>query len=605
MAFPLAPGIAPSLFSFAKLRSRRYFGNCRGIYYHYPGQRDNIMIQARRFWIPIFLLMGLSWFSIPTAEAFQYKRDAPPVELTSPNNTMHVHLYYLQPESYQPGLAARTFPPSIDSVKRVKMAIQLKEVLDGQGLFVRLNTIPATKNYMDSSIMQHIFTPFPLENRDIYLERISGKWYYSQETADKMADIHSSLYPWGTRYLLDIAPQWSTSDFGGLKIWKWLGIAILVFLGFLLYWGFKALSYLIIRRQIVQRLHLVENKDKLTRQMARASGLLITFLVLSRLYPALRLPVELAQPLRLTLSIFIAVMIFLLIYRLLRIIMAYFKEGAAKTETKMDDQIIPLINGALTALVVVAAFFYILSLLHVNVAALIAGLSIGGIALALAAQDTVRNLLGSIMVFLDQPFQVGDFVEIDGQFGSIIEVGIRSTRIMAPDTSIISLPNGTVANMKLRNLGARHYRLFETEIGVTYDTPPERIEQFIDGIRHIMKVHPKVVQEEKFIYFSKLADSSLNIFIRVHINTLYWDVELEVKEGIYLDIIRLAHVLGIRFAFPSRALYIENFPEKESLVPEYSEEPDTVEKSKLEYLKQLEQKYSNLQIEAEKKYEVN
>jgi MscS family membrane protein len=563
------------------------------------------MMQQRQLWISLFFLLGLGFLSVPQAEAFQYNRDAPPVELTNPNNTMHVHLYYLQPDTYRPALAARTFPPSIDSAKRIKMAIQLKEVLDGQGLFVRFNMIPTAANYMDSSIMQHIFTPFPLENKDIYLERVDGKWYYSQETADKMADIHSKLYPWGTRYLLDIAPQWSTSDFGGLKIWKWLGIALLVILGFLLYWLFKGISFLIIRGQIVNRLHLVENKDKLTRQMAKASGLMLTFMILARLYPALRLPVEVAEPIRLTLSIFIAVMIFLLIYRLLRIIIAYFKEAAEKTETKMDDQIIPLIDGALTALVVVAAFFYILSLLHVNVAALIAGLSIGGIALALAAQDTVRNLLGSIMVFLDKPFQVGDFVEIDGEFGSIIEVGIRSTRIMTKDTSIISLPNGTVANMKLRNLGARHYRLFETEIGVTYDTPPERIEQFIDGIRHIMTVHPKVVQEDKFIYFSKLADSSLNIFIRVHINTLFWDVELEIKEGLYLDIIRLAHVLGIRFAFPSRALYIENFPEKKSLVPNYSEEPDTVEKGKLDYLKQLEEKYSDLQIEAEKKYAVN
>lgn len=557
--------------------------------------------------IVFHFLLVLCAFLLCQAEAqgFQIERNAPRVELNDPHNTMFVHLYYLQPESFQPGKAARTFPPQIDSADRVELAQQLKEVFDGQGLFVRLNLIPREASYMDSSVMKHIYTPFPLETSDIYLERINGKWYYSMETAERLPDLHATLYPWWAQVFLDAIPQWGTQNFGGLRIWQWMGILFMVFLGFVFFWLGRWLAGPFIRRFLVVRLRLVENKRKLSNSMARAAGLLISFFLLSQVYPALRLPVKLAEWVRLGLSIIIAVLVFVVIYRVLRIFVAYLKEAAEKTETKMDDQIIPLIDGALTAFIIVGAIFYILSLLHVNVAALIAGLSIGGIALALAAQDTVRNLLGSIMVFLDRPFQVGDFVEIDGEFGSIVEVGIRSTRIMIKDTSIISLPNGTVANMKIRNLGIRSYRMLETEIGVTYDTPPERIEQFIDGIRRIMQTHPKVVEENQFIYFYRMADSSLNVFIRVHIDTIYWDVELEIKEGLYLDIIRLAQVLGIRFAFPSRALYIEDFPEKRSLVPTYSEEPDAVESKKLEYLKQLEHKYSDLRIEAEEKYKVN
>ncbi len=546
-------------------------------------------------------LFTLAFLISGQAQAFQIERNAPPVKLSDPHNTMYVHLYYLQPDSYKPAFAARTFPPQIDSLKRIKLAQQLKEIFDGQGLYVRLNMIPHAANYMDSSIMQHIYTPFPIENADIYLERIDNKWYYSMETADKLPGLHAALYPWWAQVFLDMIPQWGTTDFGGLLVWQWLGILLMVLLGFVFFWVGRAVSGFLIARFIIDRLHVVTKKEKLTGMMARAAGLLFSFFMLGRIYPALRLPVKVAESVRLSLSIIIAVLVFVLIYRLMRIFIAYLREAAEGTETKMDDQIIPLIDGALTAIIIVGAFFYILSLLHVNVAALIAGLSIGGIALALAAQDTVRNLLGSIMVFLDKPFQVGDFVEIDGEFGSIIEVGIRSTRIMIKDTSIISLPNGTVANMKIRNLGVRHYRLFETEIGVTYDTPPGRIEQFIDGIREIMRTHPKVVQEDQFIYFYRMADSSLNIFIRVHINTLFWDVELEIKEGIYLDIIRLSEVLGIRFAFPSRALYIENFPEKRSLVPNYSEEPEEMEQKKLAYLTELEQKYKDLKIKAEEK----
>ena len=557
--------------------------------------------QLFSYLLALVFLFGLAQEGL----AYQYKRVAPEVALSDPHNTMYVHLYYLQPEVYRPGMAAKTFPPDIDSLDRVELALQLKEVYDGQGLFVRLNMLPRSSSYMDSSVMQHIYTPFPMENADIYLERIEGKWYYSHETAEKLANMHAALYPWWGQMLLDIIPQWGTSDFGGLRIWQWMGIALMVFIGFLFFWLAQSMSRFFIRRFIIDRLHVVENKKKLTSLMARAAGLVISFILLSRIYPALRLPVQVSETVRLTLAIIIAVLVFVLIYRLWRIVMAYLKEAASKTETKMDDQILPLIDGAVTFIIFIGAFFYILSLMHVNVAALIAGLSIGGIALALAAQDTVRNLLGSIMVFIDKPFQVGDFVELDGEYGSIIEVGFRSTRILTKDTSVISLPNGTVANMRIRNLGVRPYRMLETEIGVTYDTPVKRIEQFIDGIRKIVKAHPKVVEENQLVYFYQMADSSLNVYVRVHLNTKYWDVELEIKEGIYLDIIRLAKVLGIRFAFPSRALYIEEFPEKRSLVPNYSEEPDEVEKSKLEYLKNLEQKYSSLQIEAEKKYEVN
>ncbi len=560
---------------------------------------------SRRIIYHVFLWFCSFFFFQAEVQAFQVARTAPSVELNDPYNTMYVHLYYLQAETFQPGKAARTFPPQIDSVDRVKLAQQLKEVFDGQGLYVRLNMIPHAANYMDSSIMQHIYTPFPMENSDIYLERIEGKWYYSMETAEKLDDIHATLYPWWGQMLLDFIPQWGTSDFGGLRIWQWMGIALMVILGFVFFWTARALSGFLIRRFIIDRLHVVENKRKLTSLMAKAAGLLVSFILLSRIYPALRLPVQVAETVRLTLAIIIAVLVFVLIYRLWRIVMAYLKEAASKTETKMDDQILPLIDGAITTIIFIGAFFYILSLMHVNVAALIAGLSIGGIALALAAQDTVRNLLGSIMVFIDKPFQVGDFVELDGEFGSIVEVGFRSTRIMTKDTSIISLPNGTVANMKIRNLGIRPYRMLETEIGVTYDTPVKRIEQFIDGIRKIVKAHPKVVEENQLVYFYQMADSSLNVYVRVHLDTKYWDAELEIKEGIYLDIIRLAKVLGIRFAFPSRALYIEDFPEKKSLVPTYSEDPDAMENSKLEYLKTLEQKYSSLEIEAEKKYEVD
>jgi MscS family membrane protein len=145
--------------------------------------------------------------------------------------------------------------------------------------------------------------------------------------------------------------------------------------------------------------------------------------------------------------------------------------------------------------------------------------------------------------------------------------------------------------MNLRNLGIRTFRLLETEIGLTYDTPPHLIEQFIEGIRKIMRLHPLVMPEEQYVYFSKMADSSLNVFVRVNIDTQVWAEELDVKQELYLDIIRMAYEMGIRFAFPSRTLYIEDFPEKKSLVPDYSEAKIDIEQKRDRYLAALQEKY--------------
>lgn len=542
------------------------------------------MLSMKRSTLLLFILLL-------TGALFAQRNLAPPVTLESPKNTIWVHLYYLQADSYQPEEAAKAMPLELDSADRVEKAIELKQVLDGKGLFVRLNELPADPNYIDSTIMQSVYTPFPSELPQVYLEKVGGKWYYSRESIAELDRVYSELYPLGTEYLLDIAPKWSMKEFGGLKLWQWLGLVGFFIVGYILHLLLKLIIRPIIGKQIIGRLHLVDEKSSLRNRLVQVLSLLLVFFILKRLYPALQLPVRTAEFFRVGLAIFIGVLVAVLLYRITRVVIVYLEKAAEATESKMDDQVLPVIERSITVMIVVGTLFYVLSKLNVNVTALIAGLSIGGIALALAAQDTVKNLIGSIMIFMDKPFQVGDFVEIGGQFGSIIEVGFRSTRIMTKDSSVVSIPNGQVANMNLRNLGVRRFRLLETEISLTYDTPAYLIEQFIEGVRKLMRLHPLVMPEEQYVYFSKMADSSLNVFVRVNIDTQVWAEELDVKQELYLDIIRMADEMGIRFAFPSRTLYIEDFPEKKSLVPDYSEARTDIEQKRDRYLAALQEKY--------------
>ena len=206
--------------------------------------------------------------------------------------------------------------------------------------------------------------------------------------------------------------------------------------------------------------------------------------------------------------------------------------------------------------IVIVSTFIILDLLNVNVTALIAGISIGGLALALAAKDTVQNLFGSAMIFIDRPFQVGDYILAGGHEGTVVEVGFRSTRIMQIDTSIVSIPNGAVADMPLTNLGVRLSRLFNITIGVTYETPPDLIQEYIARLKQLILDHPKTNDDPFYVNLSGLADSSISIMFRCQVQVESYAEDVVVKEELLFSIIRLAEEMGVEFAYPTTTVHM-------------------------------------------------
>jgi MscS family membrane protein len=170
------------------------------------------------------------------------------------------------------------------------------------------------------------------------------------------------------------------------------------------------------------------------------------------------------------------------------------------------------------------------------------------------------------------------------------EVGFRSTRIQTIDTSIISVPNGNLANMSVKNFGVRVFRLMDIKIGITYDTPPDRIELFTEGLKKIKNVHPMLSDDIFYIHFISMADSSLQIMFRVYIETKVYGEELKIKEQVNLSIMRLAELLGISFAFPSTSVYVESMPNAPtSTEPSKSDD----EKTKLDtFYEDLERRFS-------------
>jgi MscS family membrane protein len=243
-------------------------------------------------------------------------------------------------------------------------------------------------------------------------------------------------------------------------------------------------------------------------------------------------------------------------FTLVNIFTSRAKALTENTESKMDDQLLPIVSRMGKMAIIIISTFYILDLLNVNVTALIAGISIGGLALALAAKDTVQNLFGSAMIFIDRPFQVGDYIIAGGHEGTVVEVGFRSTRIMNIDTSIVSIPNGAMADMPLTNLGVRLSRLFNITIGVTYETPPDLIQAYIDRLKKLILDHPKTNDDPFYVHLRELADSSINIMFRCQIQVGSFAEDVQIKEELLFSIIRIAEEMGVEFAYPTTTIHM-------------------------------------------------
>jgi MscS family membrane protein len=541
-------------------------------------------------WFACLLLL-----SIPLAGQRQKPVKDVPITLESPYNTILVHLHYLQPDTYQPDSAARVIYTIDDPETAVRRAIQLKQVLDGLGLYVRIFQLPDDPDYIDSITHSAIYAPFPRELPDVYVEKVNGRWYYSEETIERTPALHKQVYPFGADLLLNLLPRLGHNEVLGLALWQYAGLLIIFLMAFALHFILSRLLNPIVGRLSRSRLNPSLIHSGLVWSIARLVSILIVIKLIQIFLPVLQLPAASAGFAMGVTRIVITVLFLLLGLRVLDVFMAYMHQLTLRTANRLDEQLVPIIKRILQAVVIIWAVFQIMYILNVNVTALIAGVSIGGLALALAAQDTVKNLIGSTMIFVDRPFQIGDYVIAGDVEGVIVEVGFRTTRFRRIDSSIVSVPNGTIANMSITNLGAREHRLLNTDIAITYDTPPDLIEAFMEGLKELIEAHPKTRKEGYHVRFKNLGSFSLDIFFRVPIETADYADELRIKEELLLGVVRLAEKLGVRFAFPSSTMYIEEFPGQKSLTPHYDVSPDSMRSRREDfagfYRKYLDERY--------------
>ncbi|MFC1869409.1 mechanosensitive ion channel family protein [Thermodesulfobacteriota bacterium] len=245
-------------------------------------------------------------------------------------------------------------------------------------------------------------------------------------------------------------------------------------------------------------------------------------------------------------------------YWLAEIPSTWFAKMAGKTESKLDDMMVPIIRKSLRVTVIVLVLVQIAQILSDKpITSVIAGLGIGGLAVALAAQDSLKNFFGSIVLFTDKPFDIGDRVVIDGHDGPVEEVGLRSTKIRTLDGHLITVPNGSLANMTIQNIGKRPYIKRLLNLTITYDTPPEKIDRAVDILNNILDNHEGM--RENFpprVYFNDFNPDSLNIMVIYWYHPPdYWDY-VAFTEKFNKEVFRRFNEEGIDFAFPTQTLYL-------------------------------------------------
>lgn len=248
------------------------------------------------------------------------------------------------------------------------------------------------------------------------------------------------------------------------------------------------------------------------------------------------------------------------LYRVSDLSTQWARTALARRDETLATQFAPLIRKALRVSIVLLGGLIIIQNLGFSVSSLVAGLGIGGLAIALAGQDTLANLFGSLVVLTDRPMVVGDRVQIGTVAGTVEAIGFRSTRIRTFDKSLVAIPNKLLASETIENWSAQPGRRVRMTVGVQYDSPPDKIRELLVGIRSLLGGNGQIESEGQYAHFINFGPSSLDILVNYFTKTTDYQEHLKVREALNLQIMALVDSLGLAFAFPSTTVYFGESP---------------------------------------------
>ncbi len=372
--------------------------------------------------------------------------------------------------------------------------------------------------------------------------------------------MHKEVFPFGSDLLLNLLPKFAQKEILGLSIWQYVGLIFLLLIGILVFWILNRFFPPLIQKISNRYLFQSPKSSSVIQKISRLTSVLIVIRLIKTFLPTLQLPIDASAFAMSVIKIITILLVVIIAFQIIEMFVLYANRFTKKTESKLDEQLLPVVKGGIQFLILFGGIIQAFQTLNIDITTLIAGLSIGGLAIALAAQDTVKNLFGSLTIFFDKPFQIGDWINFSGVDGTVEEVGFRSTRVRTFANSLVYVPNGKLADMTINNYGLRQYRRFSTKINITYNTPPDKIELFIEGLKGLVENHPKIRKDYFEIHLNDMSASSVDILFYIFFDVSSWSEELKCRHQILINIIRLAQKIGVQFAFPSTSIYVEQMP---------------------------------------------
>lgn len=359
-------------------------------------------------------------------------------------------------------------------------------------------------------------------------------------------------------------------DWVAIPNWKWIALAIIFVLGFL---GRPVLQYVFSKIKNAptwKRATFFAYLQQLNTEAPLAWIFTCLFWITS--VDSLALGGNLHKYLTLLVQIILVTQVIRLLYVSVDAVGRIFHDLASKTETTLDDQLVPMAVKTLKLVIIVMGVLIALQNFGLNVASILAGLGLGGLAFALAAKDTAANVFGSITILLDAPFKIGDTIKIGDTEGSVEDIGFRSTRIRTLYNSLVTIPNSVVANEKIDNTGVRAKRRVRQILSLTYETPPAKIEEFCKAVATYLEKTEKVDHDSITVTFNNFNAASLDVLLNFHLAEVNDVKEEQLRtQRVFIDILQMAEKMKVDFAYPTQTLYLKGPLEtqtKKEMTPE-------------------------------------
>lgn len=448
------------------------------------------------------------------------------------------------------------------SSESAELAALLHKSLDQRGNLIPFSFISdeATGN-LDDELQADLERVGTISDEEgaitIFVEKIKGPdggpvWLFSNQTISQISKMNiDASIPLVDKFLPEVLKQ---NKWGGVPIGEWLAMLVLAAFAYVFAWSITSLIIFL----------LSQFWRKAGTQPT--AGIIKAFALPVKLYMSVWLFVLLTQEVGISIiarqkfagiTIIIGLVAFLLLlWRLTENISNFSQRKFTSRKNFAGVSVVLFLRRAAKITIVVFGVIAVLSTFGVDVTTGIAALGIGGIALALGAQKTVENFVGSVTLIADQPIRIGDFIKAGDTLGTVEQIGMRSTRIRTNDRTVVTIPNGEFSSLKIENYAHRDRFWLHPIIGLRYETTPDQLRYLLVELRAILYAHPKIDPEPARVRFIEFGSSSLNIEIFAYVLGKDFNEFLEIREDIYLRMMDVIEESGTGFAFPSQTLYL-------------------------------------------------